>query len=54
MENDITTEFECLYKMIKSQEESMEILLSNYEHLKKRVTEIELFLHRKTKTSRCC
>jgi len=54
MENDIATKIDDLYSLIKSQEESMEILLSNYEHLKKRVTEIELFLHRKTKTSRCC
>lgn len=54
MNNDINVEIERLQSVLKTQEESMSILLSNYEHLKKRVSEIEQFLHRKTKTSRCC
>lgn len=54
MNNDIQAEIERLHNLLKTQEESMSVLLSNYEHLKARVIEIEQFLHRKTKTSRCC
>jgi hypothetical protein len=54
METQVIAEIERLHDLLKTQEESMSVLLSNYEHLKARVVEIEQFLHRKTKTSRCC
>lgn len=47
-------ELQHLYQLVQEQEESMGILFSNYEHLKERVKEIEMFLHRNTKKSHCC